>query len=107
MARSVEHGDPAEAKEIAIEGLRVSLGSALRNNIPIMVTSARLAAIAEDSQAFDEIVNEIERLNPEVAIMLRDEEEGIVTGKRIYLKQPGDHGTIRAVGNARGHDNER
>ncbi len=76
-ARVVEHTDPAEAREIAIDGLRGDLGPALRNNIPIMVTSARLAAIAGDDRAFGELVSEIERLNPGVSAMLRDEEEGI------------------------------
>jgi hypothetical protein len=41
-ARFVEHSDPGEAREIAVEALRANLGPALRNNIPILVTHRRV-----------------------------------------------------------------
>jgi tetratricopeptide (TPR) repeat protein len=69
-ARSV-----GERKRIAKEGLSVPLDAALRRNIPIMVTSARLALLAEDRAQFEELLSEISALNAQVARLLRDEED--------------------------------
>jgi tetratricopeptide (TPR) repeat protein len=65
-----------ERKRIAEEGLSVPLDAALRRNIPIMVTSARLALLADDLPQFEGLLSEISALNAQVAEFLRAEEEG-------------------------------
>jgi outer membrane murein-binding lipoprotein Lpp len=40
-----------------------------------MVTSARLALLAEDRAQFEELLSEISALNAQVARLLRDEED--------------------------------
>jgi hypothetical protein len=66
-----------ERKRIANEGLSVPLDHALRRNIPIMVTTARLAVLAEDFVQYEQLLGEITRVNANVGQLLRDEEEDV------------------------------
>jgi hypothetical protein len=43
----------------------------------VQVTSARLATIANDEATFDRLVSEVDQVNPDVARLLRNEEEGL------------------------------
>ncbi len=62
---------------IAKQGLEVPFDQDLLNNIPIVVTSARLAAIAGDDRNYEVFLDRVEQLNPSIAGMLRSEAEGI------------------------------
>ena len=64
-----------ERKRIALEGLVVPMDAQLRRNIPILVTSARLARLAEEFSQFQELVEKISSLNSEVAELFHDEED--------------------------------
>jgi hypothetical protein len=72
----LEMASMGRASAIAEEGLSVPLNAALRRNIPIMVTSARLALLADDLPQFEGLLSEISALNAQVAEFLRAEEEG-------------------------------
>ncbi len=63
---------------IAAKGLSIPMDSALQRNIPIMVTSARLARLAEDNEAFELVVGQIGAVNPDVAELLREESQELV-----------------------------
>lgn len=62
---------------IAKRGLDVEQSSDISNNIPILVTSAKLASIAEDEVAFEQYIAEIRTINEKVANMILDQDEEI------------------------------
>ncbi len=66
-----------ERKRIAQDGLSTPMDQTLRRNIPIMVTSARLALLAEDTTQYEDLLREISLLNANIAQLLRGEEEEI------------------------------
>lgn len=68
---------PETSKQIALQGLNVMVCHALNTNIPIMVTSARLAIIGEDDNSFQEILNILKDINPKIAESLLQEESSL------------------------------
>jgi len=72
-ARSVSEGRTA----IAGRGLSVPMDLALERNMPLMVTNARLAALAADSEAFAALVEKIRVTNSGIADMLLSEDSAL------------------------------
>jgi tetratricopeptide (TPR) repeat protein len=72
---SLNESDSDERKVIATSGLNIPIDAALQHNIPIMVTSARLAKLAEDDERFEQMVKQIEEINSGVADLLRQESQ--------------------------------
>ncbi len=70
--------DEMKSREIAINGLNVRMDVALENNIPIMVTSARLAKIAGNTDEFQRITEKIDETNSRIADMLIHEDEKLL-----------------------------
>jgi len=68
---------PETIQQIAIRGLNTPMSPVLNTNIPIMVTSARLALIGEDNNAFQDILNIIKEINPNIAESLIQEETSL------------------------------
>lgn len=67
--------DPQLQANIALQGLEVPMAPSLQNNIPIMVTSARLSLIADERDEFLHILKIIEGINPKIADMLAREDD--------------------------------
>lgn len=73
-ARSISDSNTRAA--IARGGLSVEFARQLRNNIPIMVTTARLAALAGDGAEYDSAIAQLRSLSPGVAeSLIGDNEE--------------------------------
>ena len=68
---------PEIQKDIAYKGLQVDKADFLNNNIPILVTSARLAHICNDANKFSEIVDLIRNINNKIADNLIAENDDI------------------------------
>ena len=64
-------------KLIAQKGLKVNMAPSLNSNIPILVSSARLAHISEDENAFMKFHSKIEEINPNIAESLKSENSNI------------------------------
>lgn len=64
-------------KLIAQKGLKVNMAPSLDNNIPILVSSARLAHISEDKNAFMKFISKIQEINPNIAESLKSEKNDI------------------------------
>lgn len=58
---------PKNQKEIACKGLQVEMADFLKSNIPILVTSARLAHICQDDKTFSDIIALIRNINNDIA----------------------------------------
>jgi tetratricopeptide (TPR) repeat protein len=69
--------DTEERKEIAKRGLDVLMDRALLANMPLMVTHARLASLAQDQETFERTVARIDAVNPGIAGMLRGEDASL------------------------------
>lgn len=69
--------DKNEQRRIALEGLNINMASSLENNIPLMVTSARLARLAGNDTRYAEIVAKVNTINPRVSYMLTQEEDAL------------------------------
>jgi hypothetical protein len=70
-ARAVEG---ALQRDIAAMGLGVKISDSLMENMPILVTSARLAFLAGDDAAAENVVARVHELNPVVADLLKAQE---------------------------------
>ncbi len=68
---------PETIKQIAIRGLNAPVSHTLNTNIPIMVTSARLSLIGENDSSFQQFLNIIKEINPNVAESLIQEESSL------------------------------
>lgn len=64
----------ASRRDIAKTGLAVNVAKDLMGNMPILVTSARLAFLAGDDATFDSLIARVHDLNPDVAELLKAEE---------------------------------
>ncbi|SFM61082.1 class I SAM-dependent methyltransferase [Rugamonas rubra] len=67
LAWAKNENDISKRREIAALGLAVPMDASLDNNIPILITSARLASLAEDSQSFDKTYEKVKNISPDVA----------------------------------------
>ncbi len=66
------------------------MSSSLENNIPIMVTSARLALLADRRDEFDRVLETISYTRPEIAdMLLREDDELYYWEEDIGSSAPG------------------
>ena len=72
-ARSLDE-DPSTAARIAKAGLEVPMDPVLKSNIPLLVTSAKLARITGDHKSYEGFLRSLDRLNPQVASELKSNE---------------------------------
>jgi tetratricopeptide (TPR) repeat protein/SAM-dependent methyltransferase len=70
LAWARNENDVAKRREVAGRGLAVPMDSSLENNIPILLTSARLAFLAEDGQTYEKMYEKINNISPDVASAL-------------------------------------
>jgi len=61
---------PDDRKAAARAGLAVPMHQELRNNMPILVTSYKLAWLADDAKAAAEFIGAIQQMNPSLAAQL-------------------------------------
>ena len=66
-----------ERKRLAQNGLDVKVHSDLMHNIPILVLSTRLAALAEDVRSFQDLIHRVKEINVALAEMLEREEDSV------------------------------
>ncbi|WP_277655899.1 hypothetical protein [Seleniivibrio woodruffii] len=74
---ATSEGSIKEKILIAKRGLDVQQSLDISNNIPMLVTSAKLASIAEDEVAFEKYIAEIKAINENVANMILEQDEDI------------------------------
>jgi tetratricopeptide (TPR) repeat protein len=67
--------EPGRRRALATEGLSVPHDARLQNNIPLAVTSVRLARLADDAQLYDRALRHLRSLNPGVAELISESEE--------------------------------
>lgn len=60
---------------LAKDGLSIPRDASLENNIPLAVTSVRLARLAADEQLYDRALTHLRSLNPGVAELISESEE--------------------------------
>jgi tetratricopeptide (TPR) repeat protein len=69
--------EKSEQQRIAQEGLNVNMEPSLENNIPLMVTSARLARLAGNDEQYSVILKKVGHINASIANMLSHEDEAL------------------------------
>ena len=69
--------DPAEREHIAAMELAIKFDDALYSNIPILVTSGRLASLAGQNEIAEEYILRLEQLNPSIAALVRNDDNEI------------------------------
>ena len=75
LAWAKSEADVAKRREIANQGLGVEMDSSLSTNIPLLLTSARLAHLAEEDGLYQKICSTIESINPAIADILHKGED--------------------------------
>jgi hypothetical protein len=75
LAWAKSETEEANRQIIAKQGLEIDVPSVIETNIPLLVTSAKLARLAGQDDLFEEMSGKLERINPRVMEHLRRGEE--------------------------------
>jgi len=75
LAWAKSETDVAKRREIANQGLEVQMDTSLSSNIPLLLTSARLARLAEEVELYQKICSAVESINPAIADILHKGED--------------------------------